>query len=121
MPVTASRFRVVKGKPKAWRYTSPKGAAVVSWFCGDCGARIYGERAGRADIVNVRAGTLDDTSWLVPAAHFFTRGTSAQSWVQPIAQATCFETEPDGWSDLLASWRAMWPEFFRERSSRGTK
>src|ERR1700710_2799906 len=77
MPVQASGFRILAGEPKAWRYTSPKGSAVISWFCGDCGARIYGERAGRADIVNVRAGTLNDTSWLVPAAHFFSRSNSA--------------------------------------------
>ena len=31
---------------KAWHYTSPTGVPVTSWFCGDCGARIYGERAG---------------------------------------------------------------------------
>jgi hypothetical protein len=115
MPVTAGDFRVVKGEPKAWRYTSPKGVPVTSWFCGDCGARLYGERSGRAEIVNVRAGTLDDTSWLVPAAHFFTRNTSAQSWVQAVAGATCFETQPDGWSELLRAWGAAWPEFFPEK------
>jgi hypothetical protein len=115
MPVTAADFRILKGQPKAWHYTSPKGVPVVSWFCGDCGARLYGERAGRAEIVNVRAGTLDDTSWLVPAAHLFTRGASAQSWVQPVAQASCFETQPDGWDGLLSAWRATWPDFFPEK------
>ncbi len=88
---------------------------VISWFCGDCGARIYGERAGRADIVNVRAGTLDDTSWMTPLAHFFMRRASAQSWVQPVAEASCFETQPDGWGALLAAWRALWPAFFPEK------
>jgi hypothetical protein len=112
MPVRASGFRILQGEPKARRYISPKGVPVVSWFCGDCGAHLYGERAGRAEIVNVRAGTLDDTSWLVPVAHFFTRSTSAQSWVQPVAHASCFETQPDGWSELLPQWRALWPEFF---------
>ena len=112
MPVTASGFRIVQGEPKAWRYLSPRGVPVISWFCGDCGARLYGERDGRAGIVNVRAGTLDDTSWLVPAAHFFTRSTSAQVWVQPVAGASCFETQPDGWGELQSAWRAMWPEFF---------
>ena len=115
MPVTASGFRILQGEPKPWRSISPKGARVVSWFCGDCGARLYGERAGRAEIVNVRAGTLDDTSWLVPAAHFFTRSASAQSWVQPLAGASCFETQPDGWGELLAAWRTMWPEFLAEK------
>jgi hypothetical protein len=114
MPVRAKDFLIARGEPKAWHYTSPSGVAVISWFCGDCGARIYGERAGRDEIVNVRAGTLDDTSWLVPAAHFFTRGASAQSWVEPVAGASCFETQPDGWGGLLRAWRAAWPEFFGE-------
>jgi hypothetical protein len=112
MPVRTGGFRILQGEPKAWRHTSPSGVPVISWFCGDCGARLYGERAGRADILNVRAGTLDETSWLVPLAHFFMRGTSAQSWVQPVAEASCFETQPDGWGELLPAWRAMWPEFF---------
>jgi hypothetical protein len=115
MPVRARDFHLLKGEPKAWHHTSPKGVAVASWFCGDCGAHLYGERAGRAEIVNVRAGTLDDTSWLVPLAHFFTRGTSAQPWVQPAAGASCFDTQPNGWGELLPAWRAMWPEFFPQK------
>jgi hypothetical protein len=115
MPVTANSFRILQGEPKPWRSISPKGVPVVSWFCGDCGARLYGERAGRAETVNVRAGTLDDTSWLVPAAHFFTRSASAQPWVEPLAGASCFETRPDGWAELLAAWRTMRPEFLGEK------
>ena len=30
MPVRARDFHVRKGRPKAWRYTSPKGAPVTS-------------------------------------------------------------------------------------------
>src|SRR4051812_38358044 len=58
MPVRSGDFRILQGNPKAWHHTSPRGVAVISWFCGDCAARIYGERTGRAEIVNVRAGTL---------------------------------------------------------------
>src|SRR3954471_11730141 len=115
MPVASSGFRILQGKPKAWRSVSPSGVPVVSWFCGDCGKRLSGERAGRAEIVNGRAGTLDDTSWLVPVAHFFTRSSSAQSWVQPAAGASCFETQPDGWAGPMAAWRAAWPQFFAEK------
>jgi hypothetical protein len=112
MPVATSGFRVVEGEPRAWRHISPSGVPVASRFCGDCGAHLYGERAGRAEIVNVRAGTLDDTSWLVPVGHFFTRPASAQSWVRPVEGASCFETQPGGWQELTAAWRAAWPEFF---------
>ena len=79
MPVPAKDFRILKGEPKGWHHTSPTGVAVISWFCSDCGGRLYGDRAGRAEIVNLRAGTLDDTTWLVPLAHMFMN--SAQAWV----------------------------------------
>ena len=106
LPVTAKNFRLVRGGPKAWRRLSPTGVEVTSWFCGDCGNRIYGERAGRPETVNIRAGTLDDTSWLVPVAHFFTR--SAQSWVKAAADAVCYETQPPDIRSMAEAWRARW-------------
>jgi len=113
MPVLARDFHILQGEPKGWDHISPKGMQVTSRFCGDCGGRLYGERAKRAEIVNVRAGTLDDTSWMVPLAHFFTR--SAQSWVQPDAMAGCYETQPAEFGALMAPWRARWPEFFPQK------
>ena len=65
---------------------------VISWFCGDCGARLYGERDGRAEIVNVRAGTLDDTSWLRPTRHIWTR--SKQPWITFAEGDEVFEKGP---------------------------
>jgi hypothetical protein len=110
MPVLSRDFRILQGDPRGWRHLSPKGVEVTSRFCGDCGGRLYGERSGRAEIVNLRAGTLDDTSWLVPAAHMFTR--SAQPWVLPAASAECHDTQPADFAALLPAWRAMWQEFF---------
>jgi hypothetical protein len=109
MPVATSGFRINKGEPKGWRRKSPSGADVTSWFCSECGARVYGERDSRPDSVNVRAGTLDVTSWLIPVAHMFRR--SAQSWVV-LPDAECHETMPGDYRPLGAKWRALWPEFF---------
>jgi len=39
--------------------------------------RIYGERAGRPHSMTLRAGTLDDTTWLVPIAHMYVRRRAA--------------------------------------------
>jgi hypothetical protein len=83
---------------------------VTSWFCGDCGGRIYGERVGRPQSINIRAGTLDDTTWLVPVAHMFMK--SAQPWVLPAANAECHEIGPGDFRPLAAVWRSMWPDFF---------
>jgi hypothetical protein len=109
MPVATKDFRIQQGKLKGWRRPSPTGADVTSWFCGECGGRIYGERAGRPESINIRAGTLDETKWLVPIAHLFLR--SAQPWVLPAADAECHEIGPNDFRPLAEKWRAMWPEF----------
>ncbi|WP_407080373.1 GFA family protein [Bradyrhizobium roseum] len=63
-------FRILHGEPAGWHHTSPNGTAVILRFGGTCGTRLYGERDGRPEIVSLRAGTVGDTSWLVPVAHF---------------------------------------------------
>ncbi len=114
MPVATKGFRIAQGEPKPWWHISPSGANVASWFCGECGARLYGEREGRPQIMNLRAGTLDDATWLTPIAHMFTK--SAQGWIQPVAGAECFEMAPGDFAALAEKWRAMWPEFFPAKS-----
>jgi hypothetical protein len=113
MPVSTGDFHILKGEPKGWHHASPSGADVTSWFCGDCGARIYGSRQSRLESINIRAGTLDDTKWLTPIAHMFTR--SAQPWIQPATNAECHEIGPDDFRPLAAKWRALWPEFFPQK------
>jgi hypothetical protein len=113
MPVATGDFRVLQGEPKGWHRLSPSGAEVASWFCGDCGTRIYGSRKSRPQSMNPRAGTLDDTGWLIPAGHIFM--SSAQPWIQPAAGVDCYESEPPDFRPLAGKWRAMWPEFFPQK------
>jgi len=50
---------------------------------------------------NVRGGTLDDTSWLRPTVHIWTR--SKQPWVPLPEGGRNFETQPAGdpwWSSI---------------------
>jgi hypothetical protein len=108
MPVTTEGFYILQGEPKGWRRPSPTGADVTSWFCRDCGGRIYGERAGRPETINIRAGTLDDTSWLRPMAHMFMR--SAQPWILPAAGAECYDIGPEDFRTLAAAWQAQWTD-----------
>jgi hypothetical protein len=114
MPVATKGFHIIKGEPKGWHHSSPSGAEVSSWFCGDCGARIYGSRNSRPESINVRAGTLDDTSWLEPVAHIFTKSAQPwmQPWIKPAADAGCYEASPPDFGPLAQKWRVMWPEFF---------
>jgi hypothetical protein len=103
MPVATSAFAVVKGEPAGWHRVSPSGANTTSWFCGHCACRIHGTRPSRPGSVVVRAGTLDDTSWLVPAAHLYT-GT-AQPWVR-LPAADCYDGLPPDFVVLEKAWQA---------------
>ena len=105
MPVATDAFRITQGTPKAWRQLRSSGARTASWFCGDCSGRLYGERDTRPRSVNVRAGSLDDTSWLEPAAHLLMR--ESQGWEQ-IGVGECFEGLPDDFRALTARWRRRW-------------
>ena len=107
MPVATKTFSITSGTPKAWKRTVGE-AQVTAWICGNCGVRIYGERNTRPDSLNVRAGTLDDTSWLRPAAHLFMR--SAQPWETITDESICFETWPEDFMATTRAWRAKWIE-----------
>jgi len=107
LPVPAPAFQLERGQAKAWRFVGAAGTATRFWFCETCGGRIWGERDG-SERVNVRAGTLDDTSWLLPLAHYFMR--SAQPWQRPAGDAACFATLPSETEILLLvnAWRELW-------------
>ncbi len=70
------------------------GNTVPTAFCPDCGTAIFGGRlsADGEGVVVLRAGTLDDTTWLRPSVHVWTR--SAQPWVIFPDGARRFATRP---------------------------
>ncbi|HYZ21682.1 MAG TPA: GFA family protein, partial [Rhodopila sp.] len=65
-------------------------------ICPDCGVGPFGEPWqgwGYPGLIRVvRGGTLDDTTWLQPTIHFWTR--SAQPWVVLPAGVTIHNTQP---------------------------
>jgi len=78
------------------RRTAESGRIVERWLCPECGSWIVGSPQPDATpgemIRRVRAGTLDDTSWLRPIAHFWAR--SKQPWVVLPEGDQIFETQP---------------------------
>jgi hypothetical protein len=90
--IPAEHFALTQGTPKSFRRTGDSGRTMECWFCPTCGTRLYHAPANLAQNVNIKPGTLDDTSWVVPNAHMWTR--SAQSWVTiPDGVMTC-DTQP---------------------------
>jgi hypothetical protein len=108
MPVAAPSFRMVAGAPKPFRRIGASGVKNTCWFCGHCGGRAYGQPDARSDLIVVRAGTLDDTSWLRPIAHVYLR--SAQAWERVPNNMECFELLPTDFRSLADRWQAMWQD-----------
>jgi hypothetical protein len=93
-------FRFVRGEPKAVQRLADSGRETIWWICPECGSWVCAARPG-ATVRNVRGGTLDDTSWLRPTVHFWTR--SKQPWIALPDGGRNFETQPEDLIGFLLS------------------
>jgi hypothetical protein len=78
------------------------------FFCSRCGSPIFTAAAELPDLAVLKAGTLDDRSWLDPDAEFF--GASAQPWF--------LRREPRGRFARGAPIPAMFMHLLRRRAQR---
>jgi hypothetical protein len=81
------------------------GTRRQGWFCPVCGVRLWHAASG-SDEINIKAGTLDDISWLQPAGHIWVR--SAQSWIRFGTGDLTYDGQPEiGYLRLKARWQEM--------------
>lgn len=71
--------------------------------CGNCETRLWSERNGMPEIANIRAGTLDDTTWVYPVAHIWVE--SALDWSPIAADAILFPGQPGDPTEMIRAWR----------------
>ena len=83
-------FRLLGVEPRQLQRTADSGRVNTRLVCPECGSWVCG--APRDGVVRVRAGTLDDTSWLRPTRHVWTR--SKQPWITLPDGGEVFETQP---------------------------
>ncbi len=70
----------IEGELSAYNDQGSSGQAVIRKFCGKCGSPILSDVAALPTMDFLKAGTLDDTSWLKPEAQLWC--DSAQSWLK---------------------------------------
>jgi hypothetical protein len=85
-------FRLTGAEPRPVQRAADSGRISTRLVCPECGSWLCGPPRPGAVIRIVRAGTLDDTSWLRPTVHFWTR--SKQPWIALPEGDLSFETQP---------------------------
>lgn len=92
----------VEGRYGAFTRDAGKPTAVECLFCPQCGTRIMHRGRGDDSGSSIRAGTLDDTSWLNPVGHIWT--ASAQKWV--VLEGLTYKHQPeDGYAALCQAFK----------------
>ena len=88
--VAETAFRLSGVEPKPLQRVADSGRVNTRLVCPECGSSICG--LPRDGVVRIRAGSLDDTSWLRPTRHIWTR--SKQPWITFAAGDEIFEAQP---------------------------
>lgn len=92
----------VEGEVVEGRHVQPSGAVAGIFACSACLTRLWTSNDQRPGIVNLRAGTLDTSPGIEPAAHFWV--SSKQPWIMLPADAIALDTQPQSpaeWMQLL--------------------
>jgi len=103
--IQESSLAFTKGEPARIEWASDAGTTRFGWFCGGCGSRIaQGSRPSKG-VLSLRAGTLDDTSWVEPVGDIWT--SSAQPWVRFVEGGLRTEKQPADYAPFVAKFRAQ--------------
>lgn len=102
-----SQAVVLEGEERVFLRDGGRDTAVECVFCPDCGCRILHRGRGGGAEMSIKAGSLDDTSWLAPVGHIWMR--SAQPWFTPNETDLTYEAQPeDGYAALVEAFRARY-------------
>jgi hypothetical protein len=61
----------VVGRLKTFHDTGDSGQPVNRNFCPECGSPIFSDATAIPSVAFIKAGTLDDTTWLDPKIHVY--------------------------------------------------
>ena len=94
----AKKYVNINGDLKFFESKGSSGTHVRRGFCPNCGSGILSYVKEISRILYVKAGTLDDSSWVTIDSNFFTK--SANNWNKPDESIKCFDGNPSIMSGL---------------------
>jgi hypothetical protein len=106
MIVRMDALHVVSGRPERYSVELSDGRVKSAQFCSRCSTRLWGP-SSVSGLVVLEPGTLDDTSWIRPIAHIWTR--SAQPWIAIPPDSMQFAEQPpeEEAMVLVRAWKAQ--------------
>jgi hypothetical protein len=102
MPALRKDFVVLQGEPREFQDPAASGRTVRVFFCANCGTRVWHAPAHSPDQINIKPGTLDDTSWIAPVAHLWTSRMQPGTRIED--DAVCIEGQPASRDPLYEAW-----------------
>lgn len=103
MIVPRESFAVIAGETETYDKRAQSGRTVRQHSCPVCATRLFNEPLSSTDLVVVRPGTLDDSSWAVPVGAIWT--DSRAPWVAIDPDAPSFPGQAPSREPLYAAWR----------------
>ena len=103
MWVHRAAIEVTKGEAALHVSTGADGRIRHGRICAQCGVRLWSELSKHPDLAVMRPGTLDNTSWVRPIAHLWTR--SAQPWFAFPEGVARYPQQPADMRELFELWR----------------
>lgn len=94
---------VVQGEAKPYLRAEPDGQKRNIFRCPQCLTALWSERLEFKEYLTIYAGTLDDSSKLMPVAHIWTR--DAQPWICLPKETLQFEGNPPDMRGIIQAWR----------------
>jgi len=101
LAVNKSDFHLLEGELASGLVTAESGRPKEFAFCPQCGSRIY-HTMSVSGLMSLKPGSLDDTSWLEPVGHLWTK--SKQPWVTIPDGSLAYEEQPENFDTLFSAW-----------------
>lgn len=90
--VVAAAGVEMSGDLGGFTVTAESGNKLTRKFCSNCGTPIMTEMHSNPQSIVLKAGTLDDPSWLKPAVHIWM--SSGQPWTEEMDELPKFAKNP---------------------------
>ena len=94
----AKKYVEMNGELKFFESQGTSGNHVSRGFCPNCGSGVLSYQKELSHIVFIKAGTLDDSSWVKVDSNFFT--DSANRWSEPDKSIKSFKGNPSLMSNI---------------------